>query len=276
MNQLKAKTPVNGNVGDGGSRVIRDGIRLDNTVTIPTIDNRYKAVVSGKLVELYIFEKPLLLNRKGKKHRSLFSIRSNEYRERTAYRGSFHIRRLLYASFTEYSKFITLTFRDTDSFDIFDLKVCNRFKSEFIAKLKRNLKKNLKYVVVPEFQKRGAVHYHIICDLPFLEKEHIAKLWPHGFLDVRAIPNIDKQAYYLSKYISKNRIDPRFEGNKTYFTSRGLAKPTTIYGHHVKPLVEHIKQNHLHVTRHGSFDSKFNGKAIFSEYHLLKKGIPND
>lgn len=255
-------------ISKGGSPRIIDGIRLDNTVTTSTYDEyRLKAIVSGNLIEMYMFEVPLLLNHSKHKEASIKrKDRADEYRERTAHRGSFLIRRIVHANFRDYDKFISLTFNDDNDFDIADLKVTNKYKSKFFNDLKRYLKKNLKYIVVPEFQKRGAVHYHIVCNLPYVDKEVIEKYWNYGFIDIRAISNLDKQAYYLTKYISKNNKDPRFKGNKTYFTSTNLKRPKPVYGGEAYAVLKRVEENKLTAIRKGKFETKFNGIAKFREY----------
>ncbi len=245
-----------------------DGIRLDNTVTTPTNYDEYrlKAIVSGKLVELYYFEVPLLLNHINKKTKRLELDRTEEYRERTANKGSFLIRRLLHSNFKTFDKFISLTFHNDNNFDISSLEACEKYKVEFLAKLKRSFKKDLKYIVVSEYQKRGAVHYHIVCDLPFVEKEKIQELFPYGFLDIRAIDNIDKKTFYLTKYITKNRKDPRFVGKKAYFTSTNLVRSKPMYGYEAKVIFNKVKD--IPPIRVGQFETVRNGLAKFIEILL--------
>ena len=122
--------------------------------------------------------------------------------------------------------FITLTFKE----NVTDLRSANFEFKLFIQKLNYNLGIKLKYLCVPEFQKRGAVHYHLVAfNLPFVDLEQFQSLWGHGYTRVETTKKIDNIAAYISKYLSKNTLDKRMYGEKTYFTSRGLIRPKTSF-----------------------------------------------
>lgn len=140
------------------------------------------------------------------------------------------------------SVFLTLTFQQ----NITDIKMANYEFTKFILRMnweilndKRSL---LKYVAVIEFQKRGAIHYHVIFfNLPFVEKETIASIWGNGYIKIKAIDDVRDVGYYVTKYMSKDFDDPRLKGNKSFFVSKGLLKPTVVYFEElidcVKPLL---------------------------------------
>jgi len=92
-------------------------------------------------------------------------------------------------------------------------------------------KTKLLYVAVPEFQKRGAVHYHIIFfNLPFLRNIHpvMQKLWGQGFIFGKTINDLNHLANYVCKYIQKGFDDKHSKYSKRYFSSRGLKRPYVI------------------------------------------------
>ncbi len=117
-------------------------------------------------------------------------------------------------------RFLTLTFAE----NLTDLQGCNKKIKIFIKKLKR-IKKEIKYLLVPEFQKRGAVHYHILINLDETEQKLIANLWGHGFIKIKKIKEGANVGFYVSKYIGKDLEDQRYFNNKKYFCSRNLNKP---------------------------------------------------
>jgi hypothetical protein len=89
----------------------------------------------------------------------------------------------------------------------------------------------LKYLVVPEFQKRGAVHYHIIFfKFPKQEdtNELLNSVWGHGFTFNKTINSVDHLKNYVTKYFVKNALDPRLKGKKHYFCSRNLGRPVLL------------------------------------------------
>ncbi len=124
----------------------------------------------------------------------------------------------------EMNKFLTLTFAENRT----DLKSCNKELKAFIRKLKV-LKDNIKYIAVPEFQKRGAVHYHILINLDYIDQNKIAQIWGHGFIRVNSIDAHTNIGMYVVKYIGKDMSDERYFNNKKYFCSRNLAKPTILH-----------------------------------------------
>ncbi len=131
--------------------------------------------------------------------------------------------------------FITLTFGD----NITDIKFANYEFTKYIQRLNffitKNKKSFLRYIVVIEFQKRGAIHYHIMFfNLPFISdiKKKIVEVWGQGFINVKSTKNVDelkKIIRYMSKYMSKNFDDSRLHGKKCYFVSKQLKKPRFVY-----------------------------------------------
>lgn len=135
--------------------------------------------------------------------------------------------------------FLTLTFAE----NITDIETANYEFTLFIRRLSWEIlhakDSFLKYVTVIEFQKRGAIHYHVIFfNLPFVEKEKIGCLWKRGYIKISVIDNINDIGYYVTKYMAKDFDDPRLKGHKCYFVSRGLKKPVVVYFEEVINLVK--------------------------------------
>ncbi|WP_452176556.1 rolling circle replication-associated protein, partial [Kordiimonas lipolytica] len=64
-----------------------------------------------------------------------------------------------------------------------DVKESNYNFKKFIQRLNYKMDLKLKYSCVVEFQKRGAVHYHLLAyNLPFIENSKLAEIWGHGFV----------------------------------------------------------------------------------------------
>lgn len=125
------------------------------------------------------------------------------------------------------SKFVTLTFNDSMNFDIKDPKECNREFKRFIQRLKRRYPE-LKYIAVIEFQDRndrGAVHYHMICNLPYIPKSELSDLWGNGFVKINRIDKVDNLGAYVVKYMCEDLDDKRLMGLKAYNCSKGLQRP---------------------------------------------------
>jgi len=192
----------------------------------------FKVVVSGKQVELYKYKKnvwrefeanrepqkepkqlDLFEQEKLKKQRMQFSIN----RTRT------EIRRLVNSN-PQLSKFITLTFAE----NITDLKTANYIFNKFV--LRMNYKHpDFEYLAVPEFQKRGAVHYHLLCNIGFIEVAELQAMWGQGFVKINKIDNVNNVGAYVSKYLGKE-MDERTFGKKKFFRSQSLAGPVELIG----------------------------------------------
>ena len=154
--------------------------------------------------------------------------------EKNINRSKFQFQRLVRTNESKFKTFITLTFKE----NITDVKEANyQFKKWVIAI--RRLKKDFLYIGVPEFQKRGAVHYHLLTNLDIKENHNIiipqkdnkncydVKFWIYGFSSVFDVKNINVVGY-MSKYMTKS-CDNRLFAHRRYFYSRNLEKPEEFY-----------------------------------------------
>jgi len=145
-------------------------------------------------------------------------------------RSKFGLQRLVKANEKEFKTFITLTFAE----NITDLDYANYCFNIFCKQVRR-LKPDFKYVCVPEFQRRGAVHYHLLTNLDInndvniiipqkdTNNQYDVRFWKHGFTSVFPLYNINVVGY-ISKYMTKD-IDNRLFGRKRYFYSQNLKRP---------------------------------------------------
>lgn len=239
----------------------------------------FKVVVSGKQVELYKYKKnvwreyeakkditqkepkqlDLFEQEKLKKQRMQFSIN----RTRT------EIRRLVNSN-PQLNKFLTLTFAE----NITDLKTANYIFNKFI--LRMNYKyPDFEYLAVPEFQKRGAVHYHLLCDIPFVEVAELQELWGQGFVKINKIDNVNNVGAYVSKYLGKE-MDERSFGKKKFFRSQSLKQSVEILGWLAQKFVEKFLA-FLTPVFEKIFKSEWVGEVEYSAYSLdfipFKRGI---
>ena len=81
------------------------------------------------------------------------------------------------------------------------------------------------WLAVREFQKRGAVHYHLAVDR-FLPHAEVEAAWGQGYVLVSGPKHgwsSASAAAYVTKYIAKDLEDKRLEGFHSYLRSSGLA-----------------------------------------------------
>lgn len=155
-----------------------------------------------------------------------------ENREKVTYRAKRELRRIVNSNVGQYgdeftTKFVTLTFSE----HITDLAASNKEFEKFIKRLNyqifKSKKANVKYTVVPEFTKKGRVHYHVIFyNLPYVKFDFLADIWGNGFIKINKIDNCDNVGAYISKYMTKDNDE--IVGKKCYFNSRGLFKSIEI------------------------------------------------
>jgi len=259
----------------------------------------FKMFISGDVVEIYHYNTPLI---KGLRYKRIAGIRgsasvSSEEKQlvntKTAHRARNKVRRLVNANITQWKDdegnpstpfFVTLTFAE----NITDLKEAHKHFTDYTKRLNYLLfginKSMIKYLAVPEFQKRGAVHYHIIyfnlpSEIGMGEYERtsrqIAETWSHGFVDVRPITgNYQKVAGYMTKYLNKAWEDERLWNRKKYFASKGLKKPLHItHDELVKELIMSrvFTQNLQYRTYANVYNSKYNDQVVFNQFVFPKE-----
>lgn len=183
------------------------------------------------------------------------------------------VRNLTTANFDSTSKFVTLTFGNVD-FDFTDVKACNRAFKRFIMRLKYRYP-DLQYLAVIEFQERGAVHYHMICNLPFVKKSDLARIWGYGFVKINAIDKVDNVGAYISKYMAKDLDDTRLQGLKAYQYSRTLQKPVELTNWHEGDIdalqgVEALL-NEKTPSYAATYESDNAGRITYAQYKIAKQ-----
>lgn len=201
-----------------------------------------KAVLSGNTLELFEYEtQPLPRKRYARVNEDDFadpgvspdgvSVKRKQKRDpANAKRASASFRRLLLSNLsgTENPVLVSFTYRENER----DLSKAYRDFKSFIEALRYRYGASWKYVCVPEFQRRGAIHFHSLFwglpkELVLQERQtrEIAKLWGQGFVDVVLTDGHRRLAFYLSKYMSKAFLDERLGGKKAYTASRNISRP---------------------------------------------------
>jgi hypothetical protein len=238
-----------------------------------------KIIISGNIVEVYEYDKPILKGYKDTKKSSkgrqaIASDGDKEVnRDKVLNRARRDLRRLINSNIDVYgvpAKFVTLTFRD----DIEDLKKANREFTKFIKRLKRYFDIDVKYAAVPEvqqerFEKYGVKvwHYHVIFfNLPYIKSNDLADIWRNGFIKINRIDRVSNVGAYICKYMTKDNKD--LVGQKCYFTSRGLKKPVEIKeDERVDSLTASLPSTAL--TFESTFENEYNS-VLYRQYNIKK------
>ena len=135
-------------------------------------------------------------------------------------------------------RMLTLTFRE----NLTDLKQAWTIFKSFNARMKRRYGDRWRYVIVPEFQKRGAVHFHLAID-GYYSVKVVRAIWSkctgslEGNIDItsprKALNkkswNPKRIANYLSKYITK--LDSVGFNSRRYAKGGDIPEPEKFTGY---------------------------------------------
>lgn len=240
-----------------------------------------KYVISGEIIEVYNYSQYNFgkggANRTKEKSENI--EKSLENYANTNQRRRDMVRRLACSNFdSETCKFFTLTFAD----NMTDVKNCNYLFMKFILRLNYKFQTKIKYLAVIEFQERGAVHYHVLSDMPYIPQRELQEIWGHGFVYINAVKHVDNIGAYIVKYMSKNTEDTRLQGLKAYLYSRNLVKPYEIVNHDLKEfellekkMSEKYQLSKLKPVFVSNYDTEKLGSCEYIQYNLRRKRNDN-
>ena len=238
-------------------------------------ENTYiKAICTGHIIEIYEYEKmPRIPSGKQQldsndldldievdsEEKKIFNRKNNMHRARNK------LRRLISANFDENSKFITLTFRD----NLTSVRLANNEFKKFIQRMRYRYN-NFKYIAVIEFQKRGAVHYHMISNLPYIANNELADIWRNGYVKINNIEHVDNVGAYMIKYMTKDVFDERLHGLKSYQTSKGLIRPVEFVGDEVERIIDLYNLKDIKKVFSSAYKTEHLGYVTYKEYNLKR------
>jgi len=174
--------------------------------------------------------------------------------------------------------FVTLTFRDNvqtlaEAYTLFQISM-RRFKRLY----------DVEYIGVPEFQRGGRVHFHVLMwgnlerayfDFLMAKSEYLADrkvmgknaerrndlfsdAWGYGFLDViKCYDKSSKIGTYMAKYMTKQDMDMRTYGQKAYTRSRMSLQITALWSYGFIPTVQGK------YIRSWAYDTKYLGEGFY-------------
>lgn len=241
-----------------------------------------KIIISGNNLEIYEYEKDIVKLVGGVRRRrpendvhvglgddgedSLSGQRDQtEMGKRTdnARRASMDFRRIITSNLVGASPATLVTLTYADNFT--DLTGAYKHLTAFNQSLRYRYGKAFSYVLVPEFQKRGAVHFHALYwglpeELFHSERETrtLSQLWGHGFVFLKETDGSEKLAFYLAKYFTKAFLDPRLKNQKSYVASRNVKRPIVQKG----PFIISYVLDEYGITEEAVVDRTYNTKWL--------------
>lgn len=188
-----------------------------------------KVIISGNTVETYEYEKDLNKSTKQRK------ARINKGYKHSYTRRKDNVRRLR-KNFVRLVR-SNLTGNECPLFFTFTMVAVIRIEpayecfSNFVRRMRAKYGQEWSYIAVPEFQKRGAVHFHVLTwglpqNLVYDERDTraIQRLWTYGTCDVIKTDGNVKLASYFAKYMQKALFDERLLSQKSYVCSRNIVR----------------------------------------------------
>jgi hypothetical protein len=240
----------------------------------------YRIVISGDGVEEYKYKtKVQIRGYKRKKRKKKIKddtkkeVKENPEKTRFAInRTRTQIRRNL-ACNSDLDKFLTLTSKITD------IKKANKYFNLFTQKINIPYP-DFRYLSVPEFQDDidffgklkpdgGAVHYHVVCNLPYVDQNEIAEIWGQGFIKIKRIEKGKNMMSYLSKYLEKEMRDKRMFRKKKYFCSQNLKRPVEMIGDLAKEFMA-VNSNSLKFKKTSEFENQYSGEVDHCDFEFKK------
>ena len=193
------------------------------------ISNR-RLLISGNVLEVYHYEKPIIRGEERKRIGRAGQWDTTEEakagnRQKTAQRAKRRVCHLANTNFSgKLAKFITLTYAANQ----ISIRIADHDYKTFIQRLSYYLRIKIEYIAVREFQERGAVHYHMLCNIPYIPNAELREIWGHGFVNIQSVEEVDNVGAYITKYMTKDVEDERLLGKKKYLCSKNLAEPIEV------------------------------------------------
>lgn len=138
----------------------------------------------------------------------------------------------------DFDMFVTFTF-NPKKVNRYDLNACYFKMQSWLSRQQRKSENMMKYVIVPEKHKDGAIHFHaVMLNYPGLIKKtnviqnnrrvYNLTSFRFGFTNMQYLDD-DKQkvAAYVCKYITKDMVT--VSNRRRYWASKNLQKPVKYY-----------------------------------------------
>lgn len=182
---------------------------------------------------------------------------------------------------------VTLTFRDPVT--SYDLAVAEW--QSFLKRLRHYTDRPLKYICVWEYQKArslkegivsgGVFHFHALMNIGFIEHSKLERVWGKGFVWIDQLGHDrkrEKAVGYTLKYIVKEVIS-RIEngedvrGQRFFFASNNLCKPTTSVREEAVNIEDVIFEHMETVVKDGSYDLRNEREEVINhvDYVIYNK-----
>jgi len=167
--------------------------------------------------------------------------------------------------------FVTLTFATNATLD--EGLECFR---EFYKRAKKEFGNDLSHISVPEFQKRGAIHFHCLIwglDEKYVKQErskrYIQSIWARGYVDIIPTDGSPKLSGYMAKYMQKSLQDERLYGRRAYYYSRNVVSPVLYKTALVASYAKEILGVDIELLTERSYGTEWLGRGNYQVYKVI-------
>ncbi len=231
---------------------------------------RQKVIISGDMVEYYQYQEPIVCSGP-KKHGKSSNYRKEQWAVKNKKNAFHRLLRLVAANFGDANgRFITLTYAENFQ----DVEAANRHFNTFIKRLRKEYGSEFRYVVTIEFQKRGAVHYHMLTDMPYIKDTELRRIWGHGFVKVKEVKNSKHAAVYVGKYMGKGTVDKRLTGKKNFWASRNMTYPKVLTNEEAAAYMASLENTDKEKYTEKAYPSDYYGEIQYVKYFLQPGTAP--
>lgn len=200
------------------------------------------------MFKIIIYHQPFIAH--GAPDTTKVSDREPEVHYSSVVRTKQTIKDLCYCN--KFTHFCTFTF-DRTKVDRYSLVDCCYKMRTFFRSARWNHSPDLKYLVIPERHKDGAIHFHaLVSGYKGKYKDSKRKTpsgltiynltgWRYGYSTCTEIQNPEATMNYVTKYITKDMII--IPGERRYFSSTNLIRPIKTQNWLMRELKDKIKEH---------------------------------
>lgn len=236
-----------------------------------------KVVQAGNFIEVFNYQKNYVhKDRSGYKKQKRKKTADYRGNSKISFRSKASIQRARRAFFrivasnldgADAVSFVTLTLNKE-----YPIEVCYIFLCQFFKRLRKIYGEKIRYIGVPEWQKNGRVHYHILVwglQKPESERynRNIQRQWGRGFVDVRIARDASiRIAGYMAKYMAKASSDERLRNIRAYTCSRNIKRPFEAGSNSLSDYLAELIPVDNSIVKVAEYDTMYMGRCYYQQF----------
>lgn len=238
----------------------------------------YKCVVGRNFIKVWKYERLNVRRRKIRTPSKPMTESDLEtayrYRQRAKKEKLLHLADVNFTS--SGSSFVTLTFAEK----VTDYEMAVVSFKQFCKRLRRKFE-GVRYIATVEIQRRGAIHFHVLLNVPCIEEnaEEMKACWTAGIVEVQEVFSVKGCVLYLCKDFETQDREHILFGKRCYFVSQGMEQCQQVNSWNsntqAKAAIRKLIQGQT-PARNKSVQTEHAGQVDYKEYRLDTRcyGLP--